>query len=1531
MLCFFEACIAQPAGLPSQPNLAPAPAPLLLVSSDDWTGLRQPGSGRPIGPDQLSVPPGATEVELQLTGPDALATDNVMDTMRSTLAEYLPVTYNAISPIAYKNVTSCPETASPAPAPIGPIGLPTLSALPPSSNTLGGRRLLQRWPARRRHVLQAEPALAPMPSSDCDPKMRAIFLLFYPPEINATYGQSLVRDCIQSGVFVTRLKQRKLDINRVELLASMRGDSPELAYRNTPQPLGMSSETTPIMNLAPAPSFDAAAQAAIANTSPSNHTVVDVYFTLVLTGYDAVETNGNVLLALTKMLTDTLYTGDIDYLTPENTAVTDVQQLKALTFPPPGGRRLLQANPTLKGASKVDPLKALGHMRKGHPKIVGGSRAGKVGASDGRPRKGQDPTDVDTPGFELEVVGGALKGQPQMAQLNSAGGGISMHLPGSASDEDAREAMEIAGGLMDGRPRKGHGSGGDSAADSAAAGDLKRRPGRGSRGASGYGERILTRLGAIRIRAPGANPEDGEGESLEGVSRPLSAKTSSNATAEGEYQKWGDRLASRTGELCNLREGARVAGTHCLRRRSLQQAPPSAGGPPSDAAAAPTAAEAPAPSPANASELSLVYFGPVPSLAVSYEVFDVPEPGPAVVADKLSYFIRTGQMVRLFQAQGVRIDYVQLAKYSPLPGVPAPAPSDEAAAATSEAGVSKIAKLVGAIVIPVAFVAILAASIFAYLFFRNKKRHSTAGSEGRPVKDSAQSMHSARSSDRSGLRTSGSGTSTTVRSMLDTLYSSHRGITGQEALALASLSKRSLTLPGMGSDWEIDPDELEICRRPDGTEWELGSGASAKVYKAVRNGVQVVAVKIFTDQVTAEHQARYAEAFRREIFILRSCHDRNIVQFIGACLQEGQTILVQEYMENGDLFHAIAEDTQSKRFGWYRERLPNGRLAPATGMARRIALDIARGLFFLHSRKVVHFDLKSANILLGRDWTAKIADVGLAKILKDGWLSTLREVGTFSWAAPEVLLGRPCTEKVDIYSFGVMLWELSAGEAPPGRHLRPLRVPEECPADVEAIIARCLDNEPENRPSARELVDFMVELPHALSREGGSGAADISSSGALAEPEQLLTTGKSLPPVSPKPPPAGMVLPNVFGLQSMLSFKRSNSGLNRSASGRLDRSNSGRSRTQSGEAPPARQESQASSAPASKPPKPQRSKPVVPSAFTSWASLSFKKDLGPVPPDAPSHPDAPEEELEQAVMQSNTSLSAAAAREAEKQVQEALRATGEAPEDAMAPGGYPARGAALGGPRKTVHFSDDENDPAAYQKRHAPAGASAGAVLGNEAASSQAREEPAAGKAARPRHPGRIASPFAAADEKSSSDQAASEAPAAPAKRTPPVVSSPFAAADSASEAPVVSARRAPVVSSPFASADSASEHAAASVSQGVPRPPAGRPPLVSSPFAAADAASEAPVAPTRKTPLVATPFAAAQAPPEAPSASMKSRSIVSSPFAAADDAGTEQPPAVVGSPCAENQKGADVAAAAPKQAAPRKFRPPVIRSAFEQ
>ena len=96
----------------------------------------------------------------------------------------------------------------------------------------------------------------------------------------------------------------------------------------------------------------------------------------------------------------------------------------------------------------------------------------------------------------------------------------------------------------------------------------------------------------------------------------------------------------------------------------------------------------------------------------------------------------------------------------------------------------------------------------------------------------------------------------------------------------------------------------------------------------------------------------------------------------------------------------------------------NGTRSP--GMGRRIALDIARGLHFLHSRKIVHFDLKSANILLSRDFTAKIADVGLAKIMEQQFLSTLYCVGTFAWAAPEVSI---CSCQV----IPNLLWKLLCG------------------------------------------------------------------------------------------------------------------------------------------------------------------------------------------------------------------------------------------------------------------------------------------------------------------------------------------------------------------------------------------------------------------------------------------------------------------------------------------------------------------------
>ncbi len=112
------------------------------------------------------------------------------------------------------------------------------------------------------------------------------------------------------------------------------------------------------------------------------------------------------------------------------------------------------------------------------------------------------------------------------------------------------------------------------------------------------------------------------GDCLEDIKELCNKTKGSHQNSELKMYSVFSVCLNRTGELCNLREGAHVEGTRCLRRRSLQQAPPSTGGPAADA----TVAAAPAPSPSNASESTLLYFGPVPSLAVSYEVFDMEEP-----------------------------------------------------------------------------------------------------------------------------------------------------------------------------------------------------------------------------------------------------------------------------------------------------------------------------------------------------------------------------------------------------------------------------------------------------------------------------------------------------------------------------------------------------------------------------------------------------------------------------------------------------------------------------------------------------------------------------------------------------------------------------------------------------------------------------------------------------------------------------------------------------------------------------------------
>ncbi|KAK9801359.1 hypothetical protein WJX73_010330 [Symbiochloris irregularis] len=250
--------------------------------------------------------------------------------------------------------------------------------------------------------------------------------------------------------------------------------------------------------------------------------------------------------------------------------------------------------------------------------------------------------------------------------------------------------------------------------------------------------------------------------------------------------------------------------------------------------------------------------------------------------------------------------------------------------------------------------------------------------------------------------------------------------------------------------------------QPDGAPVKLGSGGFGSVYKALHNGVKLVAVKVCNN---SEEHERHAQAFWREIELIASCRDRNILQFYGAAVNGTEVVLVTEFCENGDLYHAIAGqegDHLNGTYCWHSR-------------GQSIALDVASGLFSLHSRRIVHLDVKSPNVLLIRDLCAKVADVGLAHPLLSRTHMTPKSsiMGTWAWQAPETITGAAVTTAADIWSFGVIMWELMTGERPQRGRYRTPRVPEEGPAAAVALMQACMDEDPLLRPSAGEIISLL--------------------------------------------------------------------------------------------------------------------------------------------------------------------------------------------------------------------------------------------------------------------------------------------------------------------------------------------------------------------------------------------------------------------------------------------------------------------------
>ncbi|KAK9147418.1 hypothetical protein Scep_006175 [Stephania cephalantha] len=203
--------------------------------------------------------------------------------------------------------------------------------------------------------------------------------------------------------------------------------------------------------------------------------------------------------------------------------------------------------------------------------------------------------------------------------------------------------------------------------------------------------------------------------------------------------------------------------------------------------------------------------------------------------------------------------------------------------------------------------------------------------------------------------------------------------------------------------------ELEAATEGLADENVIGEGGYGIVYRGVLQDNTVVAVKnLLNNRGQAEKE------FRVEVEAIGRVRHKNLVRLLGYCMEGAYRMLVYEYIDNGNLEQWLHGD-----------------------VGLRILLC---SLAYLHEGlepKVVHRDVKSSNILLDRQWNAKVSDFGLAKLLfSERSYVTTRVMGTYGYVAPEYACSGMLNEKSDIYSFGILIMEIISGRNPVD-HSRP--------------------------------------------------------------------------------------------------------------------------------------------------------------------------------------------------------------------------------------------------------------------------------------------------------------------------------------------------------------------------------------------------------------------------------------------------------------------------------------------------------------
>uniref|UniRef100_A0A8B9G877 RAF proto-oncogene serine/threonine-protein kinase n=1 Tax=Amazona collaria TaxID=241587 RepID=A0A8B9G877_9PSIT len=272
--------------------------------------------------------------------------------------------------------------------------------------------------------------------------------------------------------------------------------------------------------------------------------------------------------------------------------------------------------------------------------------------------------------------------------------------------------------------------------------------------------------------------------------------------------------------------------------------------------------------------------------------------------------------------------------------------------------------------------------------------------------------------------------------------------------------------------WEIEASEVMLSTR-------IGSGSFGTVYKGKWHGDVAVKILKVVDPTPEQFQA-----FRNEVAVLRKTRHVNILLFMGYMTKDNLAIVTQ-WCEGSSLYkHLHVQETKFQMF-----------------QLIDIARQTAQGMDYLHAKNIIHRDMKSNNIFLHEGLTVKIGDFGLATV-KSRWSGSQQveqPTGSILWMAPEVIRmqdSNPFSFQSDVYSYGIVLYELMTGELPyshinnrdqiifmVGRgYASPdlSKLYKNCPKAMKRLVADCLKKAREERPLFPQILSSIELLQHSL-------------------------------------------------------------------------------------------------------------------------------------------------------------------------------------------------------------------------------------------------------------------------------------------------------------------------------------------------------------------------------------------------------------------------------------------------------------------